>query len=150
MIKGFVSYADEDTRMCKKLLSHLKLFERANKVQFWADPHIEAGDDWNRKIIEALDTANVALFLVSGYMLASDFIWNEELPRACHRAAKGDLVIIPVILRPVIWRINHPGYCLPRMQAVPNNGVPISKHQPVDEAYKDSAKRIMRKLGIGA
>lgn len=146
MILGFVSYAYEDAGMCQAMMTHLKVFERTGKVKFWHDRGIGAGEDWKASIFAALDAAQVALFLVSGDMLASDFIWEEELPRACKRAQKGELIIIPVILRPVIWEVIYEGYCLPKLQAVPRNAVPISKFQNPDDGYHDAAKRIMGRI----
>jgi hypothetical protein len=145
-VRGFISYAREDEDMCRALLTQLRPFERTGKIKFWADHYIQPGEDWHQEIIKALNAAHVAIFLVSGHMFASEFIWEEELPRACRRVERGDLVVIPVILRPVTWTIRVPGYCLARLQAVPRNAVPISKHPQPDEAYNDAARRIMGRV----
>jgi hypothetical protein len=145
-IQGFISYAHEDEPMCRELHKRLKPVERATNACFWDDHGIGAGDEWKDEILKALDAAQVALFLVSPNMMASDFIWDVELPRACKRAAKGKLTIIPVILELCIWDLKIDGYCLPMVQAVPNLGKPISKHRPRGDGYHDAAERIRASL----
>jgi hypothetical protein len=145
-VKGFISYAHEDEDMFRKLHKQLRPFERAGKVSFWADRSIGAGDSWHDEISKALDAAQVALFLVSPDMFASDFILNVELPHACRRAGRGELIVIPVILHLCCWQMEFEGYCLSKRQAVPLLGKPISKHANPDEGYHDAAKRIMGKI----
>jgi hypothetical protein len=128
------------------LRKRLKPVERATKVRFWADHGIAAGDEWRDEILKALDAAQVALFLVSPNMMASEFIWNVELPRACERAAKGELIVIPVILDLCIWQFAFDGYCLPKLQAAPRRGKPILKHAPRGDGYHDAAECIMAKI----
>lgn len=146
MIKAFISYAHEDEAMCRELHKQLIPFERIKQINFWHDRRIDAGDSWHDQILKALNAAQVALFLVSPDMFASDFIWNEELPRACRRLSTGELVVIPVILRPCTWNFKHERYCLPKLQVVPKDAVPISKHENRDNAYHEAAKRIMSKV----
>jgi hypothetical protein len=146
MIQAFISYAHEDQEMCREMHKQLIPFERMKQINFWHDRRIDAGDGWRDEILKALNAAQVALFLVSPDMFASDFIWKEELPCACRRLAAGELTIIPVILRPCTWTFKHQRYCLPKLQAVPKDAVPISKHENRDDAYHDAAKRIMAKV----
>src|ERR1044072_3696327 len=103
MRKLFISDAHEDADMCHELRKQLNILERAGVIELWADREIKAGDSWRERILTALDEAHVALFLVSANMFWSDFICREELPRACRRAAAGELLIIPVILKPCCW-----------------------------------------------
>lgn len=146
MIKGFISYAHEDQAICSQLRRQLSPFELSGQASFWADRRIEAGDDWRDEILGALDAAEVALFLVSGDFFTSDFIWNVELPRACERSLEGQLIVIPVIVRPVVWRFNHDRYCLPKCQAVPRDAVPISHFPNPEDGLHDAARRIMGKV----
>jgi hypothetical protein len=145
-IPGFISYAHEDAPMCRELHKRLKPVERATNVRFWVDHGIGAGEEWKDEILKALDAAQVALFLVSPDMMASEFIWDVELPRACKRAAKGEMIVIPVILELCIWQLPMDGYCLPKLQAVPHLGAPISKHRPRGDGYHDAAERILAQL----
>src|SRR5262249_9340556 len=60
------------------------------------------------EIIGKLEHSDVVLFLVSPDLIWSDFVREVEWPIAQRRAAEGSLaVIIPVILRPCLWRILH-------------------------------------------
>ena len=96
----FVSYSHRDKRWLDRVLVHLKPLERAGTLAVWSDTRISAGDDWRREIRAAVETARVALLLVSADFLASDFITRNELPPLLSAARKKGLVILPVILSP--------------------------------------------------
>jgi len=76
----------------------LKPLERDGLIEVWIDTGIKVGEDWNRKIIEALDTATAAVLFISQHFLASDFIHDEELPRILQREEAGELTMLPVFL----------------------------------------------------
>lgn len=78
--KVFVSYSHRDAKWLRRLQVHLKPLEQEDIIDLWADTKIPPGAVWQDKIQEALDTANVALVLVSADFLASDFIKKHELP----------------------------------------------------------------------
>ena len=59
-----------------------------------------AGSKWREQISRALDSAKVAVLLVSADFLASEFIANEELPRLFAAAENDGVAIIPVIVSP--------------------------------------------------
>jgi hypothetical protein len=81
--------------MASAALTEPKPFIRQN-LQVWLDPYIEAGDDWRREISMALSRSSVGVLLVSGNFLASDFIYDEELPALLKGADVGELTIVPV------------------------------------------------------
>lgn len=53
---------------------------RGGAIPVWDDTEIKAGEKWEDKIKEAMDSATVAVLLVSDHYLASDFIVHNELP----------------------------------------------------------------------
>ena len=91
----FVSYSHADKIWLERLRIFLKPFTRQN-VQVWLDPYIEAGDDWRREISTALSRSCVGVLLVSGNFLASDFIYDEELPALLAVAEAAELTLVPV------------------------------------------------------
>jgi hypothetical protein len=68
------------------------------RLQVWADPYIEVGARWERRIDGALARARVGVLLTSSSFLASEFIYRVELPALVAAAEAGDLALfcIPV------------------------------------------------------
>ena len=94
--KIFLSYAHKDELYKKELDTHFAALKRSGLVETWQDREIMAGDDWDKVIKEAISQADIVLLLLSPDFMASDYIWNTELPSAkAHSTA-----IIPLFIRP--------------------------------------------------
>ena len=91
----FISYSHADKIWLERLRIFLKPFTRQN-IRIWLDPYIEAGDDWRREIATALVRTNVGVALVSANFLASDFIYDEELPALLAGADAGQISLVPI------------------------------------------------------
>lgn len=96
----FVSYAHSDSSCLDRLLVHLKPLERRSKIECWSDKRIRPGDKWRKEIAENIDSAAVAVLLVTADFLASEFIVNQELPPLLSKAEAAGTRIIPVIVKP--------------------------------------------------
>src|SRR3954471_12739938 len=72
--KVFISYSHADKDWLERLKRHLKPLVREGNLDCWDDTHIRSGDDWKQEIQNALDTAQVAVLLISADFFASDFI----------------------------------------------------------------------------
>lgn len=107
----FISYSHEDDIHLQRLHVHLKPLERDLSVNIntynsdgllnvnvWSDKRIKPGDNWRNKIGRAMETARIAILLVSADFLASDFIRNTELPVLLKLHAQEDVIILPVIV----------------------------------------------------
>lgn len=79
------------------------------------------------------------LLLVSADFLASDAC-DKETMRALERHDAGQARVIPVLLRPTDWH-SAP---FARLQALPNNGKPVTLWENRDEAWTDVVKGIRR------
>jgi hypothetical protein len=101
--KVFISYSRKDSRYLKELHSNLDFYVRANVVKYWDDTKIQPGSLWKQELQQALDTAKIAILLVSPDFLASDFIFREELPRILDAANRSSMVVFCVIVRPSLF-----------------------------------------------
>ncbi|MCB1985136.1 MAG: TIR domain-containing protein [Burkholderiales bacterium] len=161
----FVSYAHADNeaeapcrRWLDRLLIHLRPLMLEGHTITWSDKEIEIGDDWHVKIQACLETAKVAILLVSPAFLASKYIRNSELPVLFRRASDEGVIILPVILRPCLFRTikfkypdptNGPQeFSLASLQAAnsPNRALSEMSESEQDRVFTILAERIQRIL----
>src|SRR3954470_9625586 len=127
--KVFISYSHADKEWLDRLKRHLKPLEREGRLDCWCDTHIRPGDDWKQEIQNALDTAQVAVLLISANFFASDFIDENELPPLLAAAQAKGVRILPVIISVSRFaRIPN----LARFQAVNPPDRPLAKMPPAD------------------
>lgn len=100
----FISYSHADREWLDRLRKMLKPLERNGKVKVWADTDIEAGKRWHLEIQEALNTARIAVFLVSPELLASDYINVEEVPKLFRRAESGQVQIYWLYIKHCLFK----------------------------------------------
>ncbi|MBD2464161.1 toll/interleukin-1 receptor domain-containing protein [Oscillatoria sp. FACHB-1407] len=84
-IRVFYSYSRQDREMCDRLDEHLSHLRRSGKIVPWCDLQLEPGSEWEKTLLEKLETADIILLLVSARFLASDYCSNTELRRAIDR-----------------------------------------------------------------
>ena len=118
----FISYSHADRAYLARLQQYLAPYVRSGAIPLWDDTQIKPGDDWKRGIERALDSARVALLLVSVGFLASEFVAKEELPRLLAAAEARGTRILPVILTPCLFRRTT----LSRFQAINEPARPLS------------------------
>ncbi|HEX6037985.1 TIR domain-containing protein [Longimicrobium sp.] len=92
----FISYSRKDKVWLERLQPHLAQLQRTSLL--WSDRDIQPGADWHDEITEQLNSADVALLLVSANFLASRFILEKELPPLLDAADKKGTIILPVIV----------------------------------------------------
>ncbi|HEY0606431.1 MAG TPA: toll/interleukin-1 receptor domain-containing protein, partial [Herpetosiphonaceae bacterium] len=93
--------------------------QRRGIIDAWQDRRIEAGDEWNQSIQDAMNECDLALLLVSANYLASRFIQEEEQLKLLLRRQHMQLCVIPIIVRPCVWQ-SEP--VLKDLQALPKDG----------------------------
>ncbi len=139
-LKVFLSYSHKDEDMKNQLDTFLINLKRSGSIEVWQDRELLAGTEWNDTIKKELAAADIILLLISADFNASNYIWENELATAMQRHEKGEARVIPVILRNCEWQ-DMP---YARLQALPVNGLPVSKFADKDEAYTQIAREIRR------
>ncbi len=119
----FVSYCHADAAWLDRVKIHLRPLVRQTGLDVWDDSRISPGQAWHEEISKALARARVAILVISADFLASDFVVNNELPSLLHRAARGGLLIVPLIVSHCLFREHEE---LARYQCVNSPERPLS------------------------
>ncbi|HEY0754328.1 MAG TPA: toll/interleukin-1 receptor domain-containing protein [Ktedonobacteraceae bacterium] len=135
-IEILFSYTHADEKLREQLESHLAALKRKKRIICWHDRYIRAGLTWRAQINEHLDTADIIIFLISPDFLNSDYCNNVEVRHALKRSEKGDVCIVPVILRRSDWK----GEVLGEFQALPCDAKPVVEWSDLDVALYDVVK----------
>lgn len=109
---------------------------RKYNVSCWFDcdnvDGLHGGDLWEKRIFEKIDTADIAVLLVTQEFVASSYIMDIELPRIINRSKNNNLVVLPVLVQPT--RIKDlPDAELYKWQWTPNASQSLSEafdHSP--------------------
>lgn len=119
----FLSYSHKDEDWKIKLRSHLKVLEQVGTFVVWDDRKIDAGETWYDEIRAAMDSAAVAVCLISADYLASDFCAKEEIPYLLKRRSEAGMRLMPVLLRPCAWKFVP---WLKAIQMLPRDGKAVA------------------------
>src|SRR5262245_55050998 len=120
----FISYSHVDEAWKNQLVKQLNVLASEEHFKVWDDRVIAAGDNWYPAIEAAINTASVAILLISADFLTSSFIRGEDVPRLLRRRAAQGLRVIPLIIRPCPWqRVDW----LRGIQGRPTDGRPLAQ-----------------------
>lgn len=134
----FISYSHPDEAIKNELIKHLAPLKRLNLVETWHDRELKAGDDLDAEIEENLERSDIALLLVSVDFINSEYCYDVELEKALELHARGEIVVIPVIVRSCLWQYTP----FSKLLALPKDGKAISTWQDRDEALADVVEGI--------
>jgi TIR domain-containing protein len=138
----FFSYSHKDEALRDRLEIHLSMLKRQGDIETWHDRRIFVGDEFDGRIGEEMEGADVILLLVSPDFLASDYSYDVEVRRAMQRHEEGSARVIPVILRHCDWHLAPFG----KLQAAPRDGKPIASWTDLDEAFLDVVRALRAAL----
>jgi TIR domain len=76
----FISYSHKDAAWLGKLKMFLQPLEKQGLLRIWDDTNIRPGSEWLEEIKLSLESARVAVLLITQNFLTSEFIDQKELP----------------------------------------------------------------------
>lgn len=143
--KIFISYAHKDEDYKDEFVTMFAGLQRRDVLSTWQDRMIEAGEEWFDAIHTAMRECSMAVLLISPDFIASSFIQTEELKKLFERRIKEGLLVVPIIIRPCLWR-DEP--VIKDLQALPRDGKPIISFPKEtgdrDQVWADIGKIIER------
>lgn len=93
----FISYSHRDEKYKNevvKTLNGLKNIFPSLEIEIWSDDRIRSGKEWLKEIEKALESAGIAVLIISRDFIASDFIMKTEVPSLLKNAeAKGTIIL---------------------------------------------------------
>ncbi len=105
----FICYAHKDNddaevrkRCLDLLLMHLAPLQFDHDVLIWCDRALQIGDEWNPEILANLQSAKVAIALLSPAFFASSYIRTKEVPMILEQQDKGQTTLLPIMLSPCL------------------------------------------------
>lgn len=145
--KIFISYAHEDVEFKNEFVKFFAVQKRKGEVELWNDQEITPGTEWKEAIIQNLKAADIIVLLLSPDFLASDFIWDEELPIVDKLFEANKAKVVPILLRDCDWSSTDYG----KIQAVPTDPktlklTPINNWDDKDNAWKIVLEQFKRLL----
>lgn len=146
----FCWHADTDELLIIELEKWLRPFQHRKLIIVHTPKDIDAGANREQSINQFLNRAHIILLLVSPDFIATDFYAREEMNRVLERHKKGDVCIIPIILRPSVLQFTP----FHQISSLPTNAKPITMWDNRDQAFLDVANGIgeviKKLLGEGA
>ena len=100
----FISYAHDDIEFKKELQTFLVNIERDGLIEVWQDESLNAGDNWDNKIKEAMGSADICILLLSQSLINSSYSHETEFKTIMERRAAGTTMIIPVLIKDCDWK----------------------------------------------
>ena len=143
----FYSYSSRDEVMRQELDAHLSVLRHEGLVDTWSFREVPAGCAWDTEIRTQLESASIILFLVSASFLNSQYVWQVEVSAALQRHKRGEVVIIPVIIRKCDWKRSVLG----TLEALPAAGKPVASFRSHDDGWLqvvDGIRGIIEKRAV--
>lgn len=138
--------APEDADLRERLDAHLSLLERNGLISTWHEGMVAPGQDRAAQVLTELLRADIILLLISASFLESDECYERSMKSALARHARGEALVIPLLVRPVDWE----GAPFAQLACLPQNLLPVTMWRSVDEALLDIEKGLRRALAARA
>ena len=139
--KVFVSYSHADKRWLDKFRKMLSPLVRNDIVDVWYDGNIKPSERWRDEIKRGMESASIAVMLVSDNFLDSEFIAREELPYFLAAAKHQQVKILWVALSHCLYEQT----ALKEIQAVNDPGRPLDSLTSLS-AQKAALKNVCQRV----
>ena len=137
-VRIFISYARKDLEPLEALETHLSNLKRQKVIEVWTDQKLLASTEWSPELLGKPRSAQVVLVLMSPDMMASDFIHDTELTETLERHTRGEVRVVPVLVRPTDLK----GHAFDKFQGLPRNFKPVVEWTNRDAAWVDVVKEL--------
>ncbi len=139
-VKIFCCYALEDVRLAERLRAHLRGLEPFDVDASYAHD-TSGGVVWEDEHRRQLNAADIILLLMSADYINSPH-YDKDVEIALSRDERGEVTVLPVILRPVMWRDTPLGRFVP----LPDKGLAVTdeKWHTRDHAFFNIVTGIKR------
>ncbi|RLB40597.1 MAG: toll-Interleukin receptor [Deltaproteobacteria bacterium] len=136
-LKLFISYSHQDNTdenpFIKEFKKYITPLKDKGLIKDWYDREIFAGTEFQERIDNNLDNADIICLFLSADFLASPSC-KIERDRAIEMRKMKGIPVIPIILRPCGW-LDDPQ--VSSLLALPTDGKPISQFEDKDKAWHD-------------
>ena len=96
----------------------------------WEDTNLIPGEDWDKRIEDELNSADIIFLLVSSSFANTKYIKDKELKIAFERQNKKECIVIPIIVR------DYSGWV--DIKWIPENSALPKKARSIDTWSKDN------------
>jgi len=136
-LKLFIGYSHQDNLdenpYIEQFKKHIAPLKDNGLIEEWYDRKILSGEDYQNKIDNNLEDANIICLFISPNFLSSDNCKKEKKKALELRKQKG-IPVIPIILSPCGWIDDKD---ISTLLALPTDGKPVSSFDDQNEAWHE-------------
>lgn len=133
-LKPFICYSHQDEKpYIVEFEKHVAPLKNNGSIEVWYDRKILPGEDYQSKIDNNLEDADIICLFISANFLSSKECQKEKKKALELRKKKG-IPVIPIILSYCGWQDEED---ISKLLALPTDGKPVSSFQNQDEAWLD-------------
>jgi len=129
----FISYSHKDDTYIEEFRKHIAPLKDRGLIEEWYDRKILSGEDYQNKIDNNLEDADIICLFISENFLFSESCKKEKI-KALELMKKKSIPVVPIILSKCLWQDYEE---LSKILALPTDGKPISSYQNKDDAWYD-------------
>jgi hypothetical protein len=140
-VKIFLCYARKDERMINKLLTHLAPLKQEKFIEVWYDLDVNVGTELEATIHKYWRESQIILLLISPEFMSSSYFSGVEMEYAIARHERGEVRVLPIILRPVHWQVVN---SLHKLQVLPDDAKPVIDWLTQDHGFVNVTEGIYK------